>query len=196
MIEDNGYRHEDISRVVPIGGPSKMPIVRHMLEHELGISVEQGLDPMTAVAAGAAIFAESREWGGTRSSQKAARATETVTGSINLSYDYKSRVLEESARLRIKPEGELPEGFEVEVIDEQEATTGKKRIEGPVSLALSVPRSGENRYRVRITNLHGIEVAEASRELVIFRTEATAASIPMTYTLAVKTQTGTVGLSR
>ena len=41
-----------------------MPIIRDMLQAGLAIEVENGLDPMTAVATGAAIFAESREWAG------------------------------------------------------------------------------------------------------------------------------------
>jgi len=37
---------------VPIGGPSKMPIIREMLEAELAIAVDSGLDPMTALLHG------------------------------------------------------------------------------------------------------------------------------------------------
>jgi len=196
IISDNGYRHEDIARIVPIGGPSKMPVIREMLQSELAIDVEQGLDPMTAVAMGAAIFAESRQWEGQASSRKISRGQENVSGQISLSLDFKSRVAEESARLRIRPADETGGGFEVEVLDEEGGTTGRKPIDGVVSLTLPVRKDGENRFQVKVYDQAGRIIDDATKEIVIVRTQASAASIPMTYTLAVKTQTGTVGYER
>ena len=39
-----------------------MPWIRTRVPQELGIPADVQTDPMTAVAIGAAIFAESREW--------------------------------------------------------------------------------------------------------------------------------------
>ncbi|MCR9222342.1 MAG: Hsp70 family protein [Alphaproteobacteria bacterium] len=196
IIKDNGYTHEDIARIVPIGGPSKMPIVREMLQNELAIEVEQGLDPMTAVATGAAIFAESREWGGDKSVRKSSRGKETVTGAISLEVDFKARVSDDNARIRIKPTGEVQDGFVLEVLDEAGGTTGKKPIDGPISLNVKVRKAGENKFKLVAYDPSGRVVETASREITITRTDASAASIPMTYTLAVKTQTGMVGYER
>lgn len=196
IISNNGYSHEDISRIVPIGGPSKMPIVRSMLQDELGILVEQGLDPMTAVATGAAIFAESRNWDGERSTRKAARGRETIEGPIAFSIDFASRVSDETTRFRIKPTGQLVPGCEVEIVDEDGSSSGRRPIDGVVELRLNLPSVGENRFRVRVTDPSGMEVPHASREIVVTRTEASASSIPMTFTLAVKKQTGKVGYER
>lgn len=196
IIADNGYQHQDIARIVPIGGPSKMPIIRELLQSELGIDVEQGLDPMTAVAMGAAIFAESRHWEGEASSRKISRGQENVSGQVSLSLDFKSRVTEESTRLRIRPVGEIGEGFEVEVLDEEGGTTGRKPIDGVVSLTLPIRKYGENRFQMKVYDQSGRIIDDAAKEIVIVRTQASAASIPMTYTLAVKTQTGMVGYER
>ena len=196
IIRDNGYRHDDISRVVMIGGPSKMPVVRQLLEAELGISVETGLDPMTAVAVGAAIFAESREWDGEKSNRKASRGRALVDSGISLSIDFNARVVEDNARVRITPTGSVENGFEVEIRDEDGGTTGRKPIDGVVSLTVSVRKPGENRFKVIVYDTAGRPVDQASRELAIVRAQASAAGIPMTYTLAVKTQTGTVGSER
>lgn len=196
IIKDNGYQNEDIARIVPIGGPSKMPIVRDMLQSELAIEIEQGLDPMTAVATGAAIFAESREWDGEKSARKPSRGKETVSSAISLELDYKSRVSDDNARIRVKPVGEVKDGFQLEVLDEEGATTGKKPIDGQVGLNVSVRKPGENKFKVVVYDPSGRVLEEASREITINKTGASAASIPMTYTLAVKTQTGTVGYER
>lgn len=196
IIQDNGYSNEDIARIVPIGGPSKMPIVRYMLETELSIEVEKGLDPMTAVATGAAIFAESREWDGDKSTRKSSRGKETVSGAISLELDYNSRVSDDTARIRIKPVGEVQEGFQLEVLDEEGGSTGKKPIDGLVALNVKVRKLGENKFKVVVYDPSGRALEEASRGVSITKTIASAASIPMTYTLAVKTQTGTVGYER
>ncbi len=196
IISVNGYKNEDISKIVPIGGPSKMPIIRDMLQSELAIEVENGLDPMTAVAVGAAIFAESREWNGESSIRKAGQKRETVTGVVSLSLDFKSRVSSDSAKIRIRPATDMPTGHEVEILDEEGSSTGRIPIDGPLSINVKVRKSGENRFKVTVFDPLGKVVADASREIVITRAEASAASVPMTYTLAVKIQYGFVGYER
>ncbi|NRB17504.1 MAG: Hsp70 family protein [Rhodobacteraceae bacterium] len=196
IISENGYTNEEISRIVPIGGPSKMPIIREMLQSELAIEVESGLDPMTAVATGAAIFAESREWDGEKSTRKSAQSREKLTGAVSLSLDYKSRVSDKSAKVRIKPAPNTPQGYEVEILDEEGGSTGRIAINGPLSLSVNVRKNGQNRFKVTVFDPEGKTVEESSREISIVRSEASAASIPMTYTLAVKTQTGMVGYER
>lgn len=196
VIADNGYNSEDISRIVPIGGPSKMPVVRAMLQTELAILVEQGLDPMTAVATGAAIFAESREWTDGGSSRKAARGQETVTGAVSLAFDFSARVSDESVRLRIRPNGDIPAGVMLEVADEEGGSSGRVPVDGAISLTLRARKFGTNLFRVRVYDAAGNLVEEASKDLTVVRTQASAASIPMTYTLAVKIQKGEVGCER
>jgi molecular chaperone DnaK len=45
----------DITRIIPVGGPTRMPIVLKFLEEHVGRKVERGVDPMECVALGAAI---------------------------------------------------------------------------------------------------------------------------------------------
>ena len=196
IITANGYKNDDISKIVPIGGPSKMPIIRDMLEAGLAIEVESGLDPMTAVATGAAIFAESREWAGESSTQKSGKQREAVTGSVSLALAFSSRVASETTKVRLKPAADMPTGHEVEILDEEGSSTGRIPIDGPLSINVNVRKNGENRFKVTVFDQQGKAVGDASREIVITRAEASAASVPMTYTLAVKIQHGFVGYER
>lgn len=196
IIAESGYKNEDISKIIPIGGPSKMPIIREMLESELAIEVEKGLDPMTAVATGAAIFAESREWDGESSKRKVGQKREMTTGDVSLSLDYKSRVSSNTAKVRIKPTSDIPDGHEVEVLDEEGTSTGRIAVNGPLNITVHVRKSGKNNFQVNIFDPHGKIVVEASRSITITRTEASAASVPMTFTLAVKIQHGFVGYEK
>lgn len=56
-ISDAGITFGDIGRVVLVGGPTRMPLVKEFVERVVGRAPEAGVDPMEAVAMGAAIQA-------------------------------------------------------------------------------------------------------------------------------------------
>jgi molecular chaperone DnaK len=56
-LSDAGVTPTQIDRLVFIGGPTRMPVVRTFFEDLLGRTAEMGVDPMECVAAGAAIQA-------------------------------------------------------------------------------------------------------------------------------------------
>ena len=54
-----------IEKLLLVGGPTQTPYLRQRLADELGIALETGIDPMTIVAKGAAIFAGTQRLEGT-----------------------------------------------------------------------------------------------------------------------------------
>ncbi|MCH7648116.1 MAG: molecular chaperone DnaK [Thaumarchaeota archaeon] len=56
-FEDAKLPHSDINKIVMVGGPTRMPLVRKMVGEVVGKEPESGVDPMEAVAMGAAIQA-------------------------------------------------------------------------------------------------------------------------------------------
>jgi molecular chaperone DnaK len=56
-LRDAGITPNQVDRIVFVGGPTRMPIVREFFEQLLGRKAEMGVDPMECVAAGAAIQA-------------------------------------------------------------------------------------------------------------------------------------------
>ena len=56
-LEDAKISSSDVSKIVLIGGPTRMPLVRKFISSLIGKEAESGVDPMEAVAAGAAIQA-------------------------------------------------------------------------------------------------------------------------------------------
>lgn len=56
-LADFGHPAEALNKIVFVGGPTRMPAVRDMFEKLLGRKAERGVDPMEAVACGAAIQA-------------------------------------------------------------------------------------------------------------------------------------------
>ncbi len=56
-LSDAKLAPKDIDRIILVGGPTRMPIVQKFVEGYIGKVVERGVDPMEAVAKGAAIQA-------------------------------------------------------------------------------------------------------------------------------------------
>ncbi len=54
-LEDAKYTKDDITKVILVGGPTRMPIVMKFVESIVGKKIEHGVDPMECVAIGAAI---------------------------------------------------------------------------------------------------------------------------------------------
>jgi molecular chaperone DnaK len=56
-LQDAGVKPADVQRIVFVGGPTRMPVVRAFFEELFGRKAEMGVDPMECVASGAAIQA-------------------------------------------------------------------------------------------------------------------------------------------
>ena len=56
-LSDAKLKPEDIDKIILVGGPTRMPIVREFIKKTLGKEPERGVDPMECVAMGAAIQA-------------------------------------------------------------------------------------------------------------------------------------------
>jgi len=56
-LADSKLTTNDISKIILVGGPTRMPVVRKFVEDYTGKEAERGVDPMECVAMGAAIQA-------------------------------------------------------------------------------------------------------------------------------------------
>jgi len=56
-LKDAKLSSKDITKIIFVGGPTRMPIVQKFVEDYTGVKVERGVDPMECVAMGAAIQA-------------------------------------------------------------------------------------------------------------------------------------------
>lgn len=56
LLERNNIKGNDLGALILVGGPTHSPIVRRMLREQITPNVDTSIDPMTCVAAGAAIY--------------------------------------------------------------------------------------------------------------------------------------------
>ena len=73
-VKKAGISVEDLEKIVFVGGPTNYKPLRDKISFELGIQGGVDVNPMTAVAEGASIFAESVDW----SSHNRARKSNTT----------------------------------------------------------------------------------------------------------------------
>ena len=59
LLERNGLTGKDLSSLILVGGPTYSPIIRGMLKEEITSNVDTSINPMTAVARGAALYAST-----------------------------------------------------------------------------------------------------------------------------------------
>ena len=83
LLQRNGLKGTDLDKLILVGGPTYSPILRQMLREQVTPNVDTDIDPMTAVAKGAALFAS-----GIDSDVKEEIAVGTVA--LNLSYEANS----------------------------------------------------------------------------------------------------------
>lgn len=57
LLSRNNLKGKDLDSLILVGGPTYSPVLRNMLKEQITSNVDTSIDPMTAVAKGAALFA-------------------------------------------------------------------------------------------------------------------------------------------
>src|SRR5439155_6717624 len=107
---------KDLDRVLLVGGPTQMPIVRAALQSKLNVKLDSSQDPMTVVARGAALYASTQErTGAARAAAIDATKIPGDTGAvqIQLSYERASGTLQ-SPVAGIVPENSPVDGIRID----------------------------------------------------------------------------------
>src|SRR5262252_7698728 len=86
-MEKAGLGPHDIGRVVFVGGPTQYKPLRDKVAFELGIAASTDVNPMTAVAEGAAVFAESIDWSSQSRGRKSSRGSLSAGGSLQVAFN-------------------------------------------------------------------------------------------------------------
>lgn len=62
LLKRNNLKGSDLSSLILVGGPTYSPVLRQMLKEQITPQVDTSIDPMTAVARGAALYATTQEY--------------------------------------------------------------------------------------------------------------------------------------
>ena len=112
LLKRNGLKGSELDKLILVGGPTFSPVLREMLREQITPNVDTDIDPMTAVAKGAALFAS-----GIDSEVKEEIAVGTVA--LNLTYEANSVQPMEFVTVQLAKDectGNIPEKLFVELV--------------------------------------------------------------------------------
>ncbi|HEX4961291.1 MAG TPA: Hsp70 family protein [Thermoanaerobaculia bacterium] len=92
LLEKNHLTPKDVDRLILVGGPTKTPYVRQALAERLGIELDASIDPMTAVAIGAALHAATVEIGDQAAERVVVPVSDPNGVALKLQYESKSDI--------------------------------------------------------------------------------------------------------
>lgn len=86
LIQRNNLKGSQITKLILVGGPTHCPLIRQMLREQITPNVDTSIDPMTAVATGAALYASTLD--------AEVSDDEIQVGTVKLDVSYESTTVE------------------------------------------------------------------------------------------------------
>lgn len=186
-IEKAKLSHDDIERIVFVGGPTNYKPLRDKVAFELGIAASTEVNAMTAVAEGAAVFAESIDWSSDSRGRKSSRGTVSAGGNLDISFVYTARTPTSKAKIMVKLGGAAITGAEFK-IDSLDTgwDSGRVALKDAATIDVSLTKMGENTFKVWIFDANGGPIKLEHNKIVITRTAATIDGIPATSSIGIE----------
>lgn len=128
LLQRNNLKESDISTLILVGGPTHSPILRKMLREQITKNVDTSIDPMTAVARGAALVASTLSVSDDVLEEKRDKTK------IQLEVKYDAATVENDMFVSIKllkdkTEGEIPGQVFADIVrSDGNISSGKKEI--------------------------------------------------------------------
>lgn len=183
-IAKNGLSINDIETVVFIGGPTNYKPLRDMVTTELSVKANIEVNPMTAVAEGASIFAESIDWSSVTHDRKSSNAIQNA--SVDIDFKYTARVSTNKAKVMCILKKPLPGAYIEYTCSNTGWTSGRIPLTPNLVTELPLTQSGENNFLISIVDEAGRTVQLACNEINITKTFASIASIPASHSIGVE----------
>lgn len=186
-LEKAGLTPHDVERIVFVGGPTQYKPLRDKVAFELSIAASTDVNPMTAVAEGASVFAESIDWSSHTRGRKSSRGTVSAGGSLELSFDYIARTADSKSRILVNLGGEVASGSEFQ-IDSLDTgwSSGRIALKHGASVDVALQKPGENVFKVFVFDANGGAINLGQDRIMIARTAASVDAIPASHSIFVK----------
>ena len=169
---------DDVDRMVFVGGPTQYKPLRDKVSLELGISASTDVNPMTAVAEGAAVFAESINWASESRGRKTSRGSQSAGGDMSVTVNFVARTPDGKARVSLKVAKPIDgAAFEVNSLDTG-WSSGRVLLTDGASVDVVLAKAGENSFKLFVFGVDGAPLAIQYPRFLITRVAATIDAIP------------------
>jgi molecular chaperone DnaK len=186
-LEKAGLTANDIERIVFVGGPTHYRPLRDRIAQELAIAASTEVNPMTAVAEGAAVFAESIDWKSHSRGRKSAKGTISTGGGLNLTVSFNARTPDVKARVILKLTDGPATGAEFQ-IDSLDTgwSSGRIPLKDGAGVELALTKPGDNTFKIFVFDSNAAPIALKEDKIVISRTAASIDAIPASHSIGVE----------
>ena len=98
LLRRNNLTGTQLNKLILVGGPTHSPLIRQMLKEQITPNVDTSIDPMTAVATGAALYASTLD--------NEVNEDEMQVGTVKLEMGYESTSVETTEWVSVKLAGD------------------------------------------------------------------------------------------
>jgi molecular chaperone DnaK len=167
LLKRNNLSEQDLISVILIGGPTYSQTFRKMLRDHLSPKIDTSVDPMTAVAKGAALFASTRDI--------PSKLQQRDKGKVQLILKYTETTIETEENVGIKVDrgnttGNIPSQIFIELSRNDGAwSSGKVHLEGDAEIIeVKLMQGKPNGYSIKLYDEKGNAlVCEPSTFIII-----------------------------
>ena len=185
-MEECGVNPSDLDCIVWVGGPTNYKPLRDKVTSELNIKGDLSMDPMTAVAEGASLFAESIDWSSESRSRKPTRG-QISPSELGLSFNYTARTPSDTSKIVVQAKGDVPVGTEFQVVSlDTASTSGQLPLNHGAAVDVTLTKLGENTFKVVVYDAVGEPISIEQDEIIITKTTATVDAIPISHSIALE----------
>jgi molecular chaperone DnaK len=182
-----GLSPHDLERIVFVGGPTNYKPLRDKVAFELGIPGNTDVNPMTAVAEGASLFAESIDWSSQNRSRKNTRGQISSGGGLALTFNYIARTPDVKAKIAVQLAGQAASGSEYQIDSIDTGwTSGRLPLKHGATIEVTLTKTGDNTFKVFLFDSVGGPIALEQDKIVITRTAATVDAIPASHSVGIE----------
>lgn len=145
LLQRNNLKGSQLDSLILVGGPTYSPVLRQMLKEQITPNVDTSIDPMTAVAKGAALYASTIDIEGSE---------KVKAGTVQLDIKYKSTSVKNDAPISIMlvpNQVNLPSKLYVELVRGDKAwSSGKLEIGNGVVIKCMLNEGKSNAFSVTV----------------------------------------------
>ena len=186
-LKKAGLTPHDLERIVFVGGPTNYKPLRDKVAFELGIPGSTDVNPMTAVAEGASLFAESIDWDSKSHSRKSTRGQISSGGNLAVSFNFIARTPNSKAKIAVQLAGQAADGTELQIDSVDTGwTSGRLPLKHGVTIDVTLAKAGDNIFKVFVFDSMGGPIALEQDKIIITRTAATVDAIPASHSIGIE----------
>ena len=179
---------DDLTSIVFVGGPTLYEPLRDMVSEGLGIGDNVCVDPMTIVAQGAGLIAESINWEDQEHNFKKGSRRITTGKELGISFHYLTRTTNRSIKIAaLCPNPQANQGeWQLDSVDTG-WTSGRIVLADKSEIEVPLTNMGENKFKISAFDAMGQAIVLEEDELVVTLAAAIVDSIASSHSIGIET---------